>query len=257
MTEDELLDIVDEAQTSGSINEDEGDLIRSVLDFGDLKAVDIFTPRVQMIGVSIDEATNSIIKKFKKSGYSRLPVYRHSLDDIAGIINHKDFYNLVVLDKHELSSIITKPVNVSEYMKVSDLLALLQETKAHMAIVKDEFGGTLGIVTMEDILEELVGEIWDEHDEIVERIVKISDNEYRVKGNTALDDLFEELEIEDFEASDHTTVNGWVLEKLGTMAQVGMSFDEFPLHVVVSAADDKKVLEVIIYLKDEQMEVEA
>lgn len=249
VTEDELLGVVEEAQQDGSINEDEGDLIRSVLDFGDLSVDDIFTPRVQMVAISLDATKDEIVKKFKKTGYSRLPVYKKNVDDIVGVINYKDFYNRMVLDKTDIEGIMSKPVNVTEYMKVSDLLTLLQENKAHMAIVKDEFGGTLGIVTMEDILEELVGDIWDEHDEIIERIHKVSDYEYRVKGIADLDEVFETIgmETDDF---DHTTVNGWVLESLGTMAQIGMSFTYQNLEVVVTAADDTKVLEVTIFIKD-------
>ncbi|HPG43330.1 MAG TPA: hemolysin family protein, partial [Acholeplasmataceae bacterium] len=157
ITEEELLTYVTEVENEGGINENEGELIRNVIDFDDLRIEEIFTPRVNIISIEKDEDIKEIIRKFKHSGYSRIPVFEESIDNIIGIINHKDFYNKVVLDKKPLDSIIKPPVFVTEYMKVSNLLDLLQENKAHMAIVKDEFGGTLGLVTMEDILEEIVG----------------------------------------------------------------------------------------------------
>ncbi len=253
ITEEELLTYVSEVQNEGGINENEGELIRSVIDFDDLKVEDIFTPRVHVIAVSTDEEIKTIINKFRHTGYSRLPVYENNIDHILGVINHKDFYNLVVLEKQPLDSIIKPPVYVTEYMKVSHLLELLRANKSHMAIVKDEFGGTLGVVSMEDILEELVGDIWDEHDEIIEQIVEIDEQTYRVKGNADLEDLFDLLRIKD--ELDFATVNGWVLDELGRIATVGDEFTYRNLKVRVTAADTKKVLEVLIeVLQDEMME---
>ncbi len=246
ITEDELLTYVSEVQQEGGINENEGDLIRNVIDFDDLKIEEIFTPRVNVVAVSKDEEIKKIIHQFKHSGYSRLPVYDESIDHIIGIINHKDFYNRVVLEKQSLESIIKPAVFVTEYMKVSNLLELLQEHKSHMAIVKDEFGGTLGIVTMEDILEEIVGEIWDEHDEIIEQINQIDEYTYKVKGTAELDDLFELLDIED--EMDFATVNGWVQDVLGKIPMIGESFIFKNLKVVVTSADTKRVLEVNIHI---------
>lgn len=244
ITEEELLTYVSEVQNEGGINENEGELIRSVIDFDDLKVEDIFTPRVHVIGIALDEETKKVIHIFKRTGYSRLPVYENNIDNIIGVINFKDFYNLVVLENQLLDSIIKPPVYVTEYMKVSHLLELLRSNKSHMAIVKDEFGGTLGVVSMEDILEELVGDIWDEHDEIIEQIVEIDDSTYRVKGNADLEDLFDLLKIKD--ELDYATVNGWVLDELGKIATVGDEFTYQNLKVRVTAADTKKVLEVLI-----------
>jgi len=244
ITEEELLTYVSEVQQEGGINENEGELIRSVIDFDDLKVEDIFTPRVHVVAISEKADLKKITQTFKLSGYSRLPVYDTSIDHIIGIINHKDFYNLVLLEKQSLDSIIKPPVFVTEYMKVSNLLNLLKENKAHMAIVKDEFGGTLGIVTMEDILEEIVGEIWDEHDEIIEQFSKLSEHKYRVKGNADLEDIFEKLEIA--EVPDFSTINGWVLDQLGRMAHINDEFFYKDLLVKVTSADTKKVIEVEI-----------
>lgn len=240
-TEDELLDIVEEAESEGSINENESNLIRSVFDFDELKVEDIFTPRVHVVAVSKSSTNNEITKAFKKSGYSRLPVYENNIDHIVGIINHKDFYNEVVLGKAKLEDIIKPSVIVTEYMKVSDLLALLKSNKAHMAIVNDEYGGTLGVVTMEDILEELVGDIWDEHDEIVEQMTKISDQVYKVKGNAKIEDLFEELELE-YEV-DHTTLNGFLLELFGYIPKKGEAIIYENLEFKILVADHKQVIE--------------
>jgi putative hemolysin len=244
ITEEELLTYVSEVQQEGGINENEGELIRSVIDFDDLKVEEILTPRVQVVAISETEDLKKITHAFKHTGYSRLPVFDTSIDHIIGIINHKDFYNLVLLEKQPLNTIIKPPVFVTEYMKVSHLLALLKENKAHMAIVKDEFGGTLGIVTMEDILEEIVGDIWDEHDEIIEQISRIDDLTFRVKGNADLEDIFEALEME--EEPDFATVNGWVMEELGRIPVVGDEFTFKNLKVSVTSADTKRVMEVII-----------
>ncbi|PKK96694.1 MAG: HlyC/CorC family transporter [Tenericutes bacterium HGW-Tenericutes-3] len=254
ITEEELLTYVSEVQSEGGINENEGELIRSVIDFDDLKVEEILTPRVQVVAVSVDEDVKKIIHKFKHTGYSRLPVFEENIDHIIGVINHKDFYNLVVLEKQPLDTIIMPPVYVTEYMKVSHLLELLRSNKAHMAIVKDEFGGTIGVVSMEDILEELVGDIWDEHDEIIEQIVKIEEDLYRVKGNADLEDLFDLLGLDD--EMEFATVNGWVLDVLGRIANIGDEFSYNNLDVKVTAADTKKVLEVLIKVIQEQPEDE-
>ncbi|MDD4194357.1 MAG: hemolysin family protein [Acholeplasmataceae bacterium] len=244
ITEEELLTYVSEVQQEGGINENEGNLIRSVIDFDDLLVEEIFTPRVHVVAVDVNQDTKSIIKAFKQSGYSRLPVYDTNIDHIIGTINHKDFYNLVLIDKEPLENIIKPPVFVTEYMRVSHLLNLLKEHKAHLAIVKDEYGGTLGVVSMEDILEELVGDIWDEHDEIIEQIIKIDETHYKVKGHADLEDLFELIGI-DVEL-DVSTVNGWVTDELGKIPTAGDQFRFHNLLVSVMSADMKKVLEVMI-----------
>ncbi len=256
VSEDELLTYVSEVQQEGGINENEEELIRSVIDFDDLRVEDILTPRVRVVAISDHEEQKNIIHAFRHSGYSRLPVYDTSIDHITGTINHKDFYNLVVLEKQPLSSIINPPVFVTEYMKATDLLALLRGNKSHMAIVKDEFGGTIGIVTMEDLLEEIVGEIWDEHDTIVESIVKVNDHQYRVKGYADIDIFFETLGLPEDEDMDVATVNGWVVDQFGHIPFIGESFHNGNLNVTVTGADTKKVLEVIVDILDLNEELE-
>ncbi len=244
ITEDELLTYVDEAEEEGQINANERQLIKSVIDFDDLKIEDIFTPRVHVIAIDRDDDNDKIIQAFRKTGYSRLPIYEEDMDHIVGIINHKDFYHQVMYEKQPLDSIIQPVVYVTEYMRISNLLALLRQNKSHIAIVKDEFGGTLGVVTMEDILEELVGDIWDEHDKIVEHIIKITEDTYRVRGDTNLDDFFELVGLEgDF---DYATINGWVMDELDRIPEPGDAFRFEHLEVTVTQADEKRVLEVTV-----------
>ncbi|HHT55803.1 MAG TPA: HlyC/CorC family transporter, partial [Acholeplasma sp.] len=246
MTEDDFLEIIEHAEQHDGISSNESKLIKNVLEFHDLKVTDIFTPRIDVIAVDKNTKPHDILDVFIKSGYSRLPLYNEDIDDIVGIINYKDLYAKVIHKKQPLESIIQSPVEITEYMEVTDLLSLLKLNKAHMAVVKDEFGGTLGIATMEDILEELVGDIWDEHDIVIDNIKPLNDNRYLVLGSTYLDDLAEELEIDDFNEDDYLTVNGWVLASLGKMGVKGDRFVYENLEVVVTKANNRQILEVEI-----------
>ncbi len=212
ITEEEILTIVEEATQEGGIDEEEGSLIRSAIEFREMEAVDILTPRIDVEGVEIHATKEQIAEVFTETGYSRLPVYEDSLDHIVGIIYHKDFHNYVYHTEQEVSSIIRPVRFITKTRKISDLLKELQQEKSHIAVVLDEFGGTVGIVTMEDILEEIVGEIWDEHDEIVQAFEKVSEEEYVVQGSANVEKLFEELEIED--EVEVVTVSGWVMNLL-------------------------------------------
>lgn len=244
ITEQELLTFVQEAAHGGGIDAEESELIRSAIEFNDLQAEDIFTPRVDVCGVPQDASADEIASVFGETGFSRLPVYNETLDDIVGVIHQKDFYNLVYRQKRPLSTVIKPAAFIAPSIKISDLLRLLQKEKSHMAIVTDEYGGTAGIVTMEDILEELVGEIWDEHDEIVEDFQKIGDNEYRVACSADFEKLFDFFRLTG--ETDSTTVGGWVLEQLEKIPTVGDCFDYENLHVTVTNADDRRVLEIVV-----------
>ena len=213
ITEEELLTIIDEAQEGGGINETEGTLIRSAIEFSELEAVDIYTPRVDIECIPIDSTKEEIQKVFVDTGYSRLPVYEGNIDHIIGIINHKDFYNYVYTSNKNIHEIIKPALYITKNKKIDELLKDLQVKKMHIAIVLDEFGGTVGLVTLEDILEELVGEIWDEHDTIIQEIEKINDHEYIVMGNANVEKFFEMIGKD--EELDVLTVNGWVVEALG------------------------------------------
>lgn len=214
VTEDDLLTIVDEAETVGGIDEEESKIIRSAIEFNDLDVHDVLTPRVDVVAVSIDDSIDEIHKAFRNSGFSRLPVYKDTIDNILGVINQKDFYEHVMLNHRKLKSIISPAKMVSPFMKISDLMKLLQRCKSHMAIVIDEYGGTQGIVTLEDIIEELVGEIWDEHDEVTEEVVPIDDSHYEISGALSTQKLFSLLDVdEDDEEDVPNTVAGLVMKE--------------------------------------------
>ncbi len=243
-TEQELITIVEEAEHEGGIDEQESELIRSAIEFNDREAADILTPRVDFIAIPQTASNDEIADAFAASGYSRLPVYDGTLDSIVGVIHHKDFFNSVFRSHRPLASIIKPAVFITENMKISDLLRLLQRNKSHMAFITDEYGGTVGLVTMEDILEELVGDIWDEHDEIVEKFVPVSENVYKILCSADLEEMFERFQI-DGEA-DSSTVSGWVVERLGKIPDEGDRFQYENLSVTVLKADSKRVLEILV-----------
>lgn len=251
ITEEELLTIVEEAESTGGLDAEEGELIRSAIEFSDLEAVDIFTPRVSIIAVPHDADRETIGAQFAETGFSRLPVYEGSIDNIVGILHEKDFFAKVLRAGEPLSAAVKPAVFIPRNMKIDELLRLLQKTKSHMAVVADEFGGTVGIVTLEDVLEELVGEIWDEHDEIVEPFTKVSENQYHVLCSADPDELFELLEI-DYEPSEFSTVNGWVLGEMGHIPHAGESFRWRNLEVSIEKADSRRVLEVLITVHPEE-----
>lgn len=244
ITGDELLNIVEEAHSGGGIDETESDLIRSAISFSEHPVSDILTPRVDIVAVSIDEEITEIARIFDESGFSRLPVFNESIDSIAGVIHIRDFNKLVLHGNKPLESIIKEPVFVAKQISISNLLKFMQSKKTHMAVVADEYGGTLGIATMEDILEELVGEIWDEYDEVIEEFTVTKDQAVKVLCSTQLDKLFEYFEMEEDEESDAVSVGGWVLERLGHIAEEGDRFTYENLEVTVTKVEECRVLEI-------------
>ena len=246
ITGDELLTIVDEAESGGGLDEDESDLIRSAISFYECPVGDILTPRVDVIAVSKDDSVEEIASVFNDSGFSRLPVYADDTDDIIGFIHIRDFNKYVLTKNQPISSIIKKIVYVAKQMQISELLKLMQQKKTHMAVVADEFGGTLGIVTMEDILEELVGEIWDENDEVIEDFTPQPDGSVRVLGGAQLDKMFEYFNMDEDEDAESVSVGGWVLEQLGKMAEVGDCFSCKNLSVTVTDVEQRRITEVLV-----------
>ena len=244
MTDEELLTIVAEAEEEGGIGSEESELIRSAIEFNDQEAVDILTPRVNVVAVEQDITAEELEKVFRESELSRLPVYKDSIDNVLGIVNLKDFYACPRDEKFRVMDIATQPVYISENMKIGALLKFLQKTKAHFAVVAEEFGGMVGIITLEDILEELVGEIWDEHDEVIEEFVKISDNQYKVLCSAELDKLFKFLHVQG--EAESVTVSGWVMEELGRIPNEGDVFTYENLTVEVTKTDYRHVLEIVI-----------
>lgn len=244
ITEQELLTIVDEAEQGDGIDADEAELIRSAIEFNELEVRDIFTPRIDIEAIRADMTKEEVAEIFSSSGYSRLPVYEDSIDNIIGILYLKDFYNTAFRRKTEISDIIKPVIYVPKSKKISDLRKELQEQQLHIAVVMDEFGCTVGIVTLEDILEELVGEIWDEHDEVIREISRINENTWLVSGKANVEKVFEALDREcAFEAM---TVSGWVMEVLEKIPSEGDTFENDGLQVRVLKMTGKRIEQVEI-----------
>lgn len=251
ITEEELKTYVDEAHTGGEIDENESELIRSSIEFDDIDVSDILVPRVDVEAVDKYAPLGEIEAVFNRTNFSRLPVYIDDIDSIVGVIHHRDFE---AARKRNLKSLrtILKPVPaVSPDTKISKLLRIFQKNKTHLAVVIDEFGGTEGIVTLEDILEELVGEIWDEHDEIQNDIEKLSDNEYLVQGSMSVDDFFEYFSIHQ-EKKEVSTVNGWIMQNLDKIPEIDDTFTNGKLTAVVMSVDGRRAEDIKITVEVEE-----
>ncbi|MBE7077226.1 MAG: HlyC/CorC family transporter [Clostridiales bacterium] len=245
VTDEELLSLVEEAEESGTLKEDESELVRSALEFDDLKVEDILVPRVDVHAVDEDSTMEEIREVFQKTGYSRLPVYKDTIDNVIGLIHERDFFAGYVNGEKEIGHLVQDIVFTTEHTRISALLKQLQKQKIHMAAVSDEYGGLVGIVTLEDILEELVGEIWDEHDEEEVYYGKISDDEYWMDGRCSLDEFFELYETEmDDEEYESNTIGGWVTETYGQIPPIGETVRMNNIEIKIVKATKKKVLKV-------------
>ena len=255
---DEFITMVEEANEEGDIEDHEADLITNALEFNDLDVGEILTPRIDVVAIDVDEDSNKDIEKmYRDSGYSRLPVYKDNLDNIIGVLHEKDFYYHLLYKKNlDVKDILQDVMYTSAQVKISSLLKQFQTSKSHMAVVVDEYGGTEGIITMEDILEELVGEIYDEHDEVIEYYKKLDDNTYLVKADVDIDDMFEHFGIDNQEEYEYNTATGWVIENLDKIPTIGDSFDYKNMHVEVTDADSKTVNEIKITFKEDNPEKE-
>ncbi len=246
VTDEEILSLVEEAEESGALREDESELVRSALEFDDLKVEDILVPRVDVYAVGDDWTMDEIREVFEKTGYSRLPVYHETIDNVIGLVHERDFFSGYLRGEKEIGHLVQNIVFTTEHTRISSLLKQLQKQKIHMAAVSDEYGGVVGIVTLEDILEELVGEIWDEHDEENVLYGKISNEEYWVDGKCNLVDLFELLEGLDGEEEEYesNTVGGWVTEMHGGIPPIGEVISYKHLEIKIVKATKQKVLKV-------------
>ena len=247
MAEEELLTLVAEAEQEGEIDEHESDLIRSAIEFNDQTAEDILTHRVDIVALDVEMTMDEAEQVFHENTFSRLPVYEDSIDSIVGVIHEKDLFNNRTATF--LREIMKPPLFVTPTSRISDLLHTLQKAKSHMAIVSDEYGGTMGIVTMEDIIEELVGEIYDEHDQVVESFKKLPDGSYLIDCTASLRDMQELFAIQgDFDAA---TVGGWVLDQMGRIPAVGDTFVyDNRLSVRVTRVESTRVLEISVHQLD-------
>lgn len=257
VTEEELKTYVDEAHTGGEIDENESELIRSSIEFDDVYVSDILTPRVDVEAVEKYWKLSDIEKIFKETRYSRLPVYIDDIDNIVGVIHYQDFEDIRKRGLKSLRTIIKTVPTISPDTKISKLLRILQKSKTHLAVVVDEFGGTEGIVTLEDIIEELVGEIWDEHDEVQIDIEKIDDEEYVVDGGSSIDKFFEYFDKAAPESLDITTVNGWVMQNTDKIPEVGDSFDFENMHMEVLTVDGRRADKIKITILNQEEETDV
>lgn len=243
VTHEELVTLVEEAAQEGGIDQSESDLVKSAIAFSGRNVSDILTPRVHVEGVEAGESLEKVQEVFLRTGYSRLPVYRQTLDDIVGVVHEKELFRARAENSTaSLNSLMTAPVYVPESTAVDDLLRLMQRAKSQLAVVTDEYGGTLGIVTMEDILEELVGEIWDEHDEIEEAVTALSDREWLVQGDMDVTHFASRFGIRP--DTDASTVGGFVMELAERVPDVGECFTYAPYTFVIDKADERHVLAV-------------
>ena len=242
MSQEELLLLLEEVQQGGSIDADEGTLLKNAVEFGDLEAQDILTPRVDLEAISIDTPKEKIAETFMSTQFSRLLVYEDTIDKIVGILHQKDFYMGTGLTTKDIRDILTPPLFIHPTEKLNDLLKHLQSYKTHIAVVIDEYGGTLGIVTMEDILEELVGEIWDEHDTVEENFSKLDENTYLVEGDVSFEDFCDYFHVKG--EADSISFGGWIMEQMGKIPNQGDSFQYGCLTVHVEQIHDNRIQKV-------------
>ncbi len=253
ITGDEILTMVEEAEEGGGIEKMHSELIQNAIEFYELTAEEVMTPRPEMEAIDIDCPKDELAEIFKTTGFSRLPVYEEEIDKIIGVINQKDFHNHIVGTNKNIVDYVTPVVFVSTVIKISDLLKKMQQVKTHMAIVIDEYGGTEGLVTMEDIIEELVGEIYDEHDAVISKdIMPLQNGSFRVKCSANLAKVFDYFDVD--EELDVVTVNGWVVLELDRLPKKGDTFettiDGKKFKGRVTKADDRKAIEINLAVRD-------
>ena len=244
ITEGELMTMVSEAENDGELTDRESQLIRSAIEFDDVEVEEILTPRVDVVAVEDDIPLEELAQTFAESGYSRLPVYHGTIDNIIGVVHEKDFYIARLKKATKIDDLVVPTLYTTGSTQISQLLRTLREQHHHLAVVVDEYGGTEGIITLEDILEELVGEIWDEHDEVTEDFRKQSDGSWLVSGSASVDDLYEELDLPEEEDIDSNTVNGLVQEKTCHLPKVGDRFTLGEYDGVVTRTAKRRVTEV-------------
>lgn len=248
---DEFITIVEEAHSEGGMDDHEADLLTNAIEFNDMEVKEILTPRVDVVAEDVNESLDVIEKLYRESGFSRIPIYEDTIDNVIGVLHEKDFYRLYYTNtKTTIRQILQPVVFTSPQVKISYLLRQLQNNKSHMAIVVDEYGGTEGIITMEDILEELVGEIYDEHDVVEEFFKKLDDTHYLVKGDCDIEDMFDYFKIDIKEEYDFNTVSAWVIHNLDKIPSVNDSFDFENMHVTITDSNEKKVNIIEVELKE-------
>nr|WP_231563628.1 hemolysin family protein [Anoxybacillus sp. KU2-6(11)] len=250
VTEEEIKVMVNLSEEEGVIDNKEKELVHRSLDFNDILVGEIFTPRIDMVAVEVNQPVEEIRDIFLRERYSRVPVYEGDIDNVIGILSESDFFSQLVQGKEvNVRQLLRTPLFVVESMRISTLLPELQKSKVHMAIVIDEFGGTSGLITLEDILEQIVGEIWDEHDEAVKTFQKINDYEYEFNAELPLDEFCDILGIDELESSSHT-LGGWVFEMFERIPTVGESFEYESLTVTVRQVENRRIRKVLVRIRE-------
>ena len=256
VSEEDIVTMLDAGADEGGLDEDDVEYIKNVFKLDNLTAADVMTQRSSIVAIPSDITEKELIKIIKEEGYSRIPVYTENLDKIVGVLYAREYLLNHTNPKYKLENAMFSPKYVPETMHLDALLKEMQDTHNHIAIVVNEYGVTSGVVSMEDIIEELVGEIWDELDEAIEPIKEIADDKYRVLSTVSLDEFFTFFEIESDEESDSTTVNGWVGERAESIPEVGFSFDYANLSVTVTKADDIMSHEIEVTVRHEEIALE-
>ena len=248
ITEEEFENILDTVEDEGIIDENQTDLLQSALEFTDQDAADILTPRIDVIGFEINDSMEYILKTISETQFSRYPVYDRTIDHIVGILYVKHLLKeLMVNENVELKNLILEPVYIPKSMKLHAIMNEFRTSQTHMAVVADEYGGTMGIVTMEDVLEQLVGEIWDENDDIVNDWQELGKDRYECAGDLNLSDFFDHLDLDDEEVdTDCATVGGWATENIGAMPVPFDAFDYKNFTILVKEVDDNRIERLII-----------
>ena len=246
VTEDEIYDIIEDMTEEGTLDEEQGDLISSALQFGDLTVESILTPRVDIVAVDVEDSIEEILSTIKSCSHSRLPVYEGSIDNIIGILQIRKFIKryLKNRDTIKVRPLLEKPLFVYQSTNIDELLPLMSKNKKSIAVVTDNYGGTLGLVTIEDMLEELVGEIWDEDDVVEENIVQLSDGSLSVDADEHVSDVFEALDIEDQDEDEHIdkVMGTWAFENFGAIPEKGDSFTTGQVKVTVTGMDHNRII---------------
>ena len=261
VTEEELKYIIDEIEDEGVLEEQESDLVRSALDFDEITINEILIPRVNVTAIDIESSFDSIRDEFLETQYSRFPIYKDSMDNIIGILHQSDFFGIYFNNApdntQDIKSVLKKPIYIPEHQKISVTLNLMQKQKVHMAVVIDEYGGTQGIVTLEDIIEELVGEIYDESDEEDTSFIQLSQNSYEVSADLSINDFLDRLELpDDTIDSDCTSVGGWFMDALNRVPEYGNTAQIGNFTLKAIEVNDQKLERIFVTIKPEIPEAE-
>jgi CBS domain containing-hemolysin-like protein len=239
MSSEELITMIEEVEKEGSIKKEESELIQSAIEFSDVDIADIYTPRIDVVAVNLKTPKEEVAKVFVENMYSRIPVYKDSIDYIVGFIHYRDFFELK--EEETIESIMQKPVYLPLTTRISDALKKFQAKKVHLGVVNDEFGGTAGIITLEDIIEELVGDIWDEHDEEEQDIIPLEENSYKIDGTVNIEEVFELFRMYEDDIYDSNTLSGWIIEINETIPKVGEIIYFKNLEIQILDADEIKI----------------